>query len=219
MRFLAQFAVCSFIAWLVWLFVDRVFQVFGDITFFSVAALLMLFIAVAIRKKTEQGPTLLLLRLPFIVFALVFLVIVAVKLPMLFPLSTRLPGRTFHNASLAEVLQYISEQRHERPYWRFQVYDEQAVNIPFGMTIPDGCTLREALDSVSRRINCTCDWYWSRGGDSYSRPIHATFLLRRKGSKLDYTSDYFLFVQGSHVWRPPPKAQPAPSPNEERAKR
>jgi hypothetical protein len=205
MRILAKFVVLALWVWLVWLFLDWFFDwPFKNLAFLSLAALLMLFFAVAIRKKAEQGPPLFLLRLPFMVFAVVLLVIVVVKLPVLFPLSTHLTGRTFHNASLAEVLQYISEQRCEAPYWRFKVYDEQAVNAPITMTIPDDCTLREALDSLCRSIGCTYDWYWNRAFNT-TPPNCAAFYLHRKGSKVDFTSDYFLSVQGSHVWRPPGK--------------
>lgn len=196
MVFLIQVIMSSIAGLLAWLLVDWTFK---DVAFFSIATALMLFYALTVRKKGGRTP--FVIRLPFVIIALVCLVIVVMKLPVLFPLRMHIKGGTFQDASLATILQHISKQQQESPYWRFLLYDKAAVNKRVSLTIPDKCTLKQALDSISESVQCDYDWYWNKA--SNTPPNCVTIRLWQRGSTLTSKSDYILFVQGSDVWYSP----------------
>src|SRR5262249_13953249 len=100
-------------------------------------------------------------------------------------------------APLATVLQDLSKQKNEMPYWRFEVFDREAVKKRVTVTIPEDSTLRDALDIVLGSVDCSYDWCWHSpyGG----RPNCALFLVYKNGTKFDAASNFKLFVEGSTV--------------------
>jgi hypothetical protein len=169
---------------------------FKDIALFAAAASLNLFFFVLLVVRRRKG------RLLFLTLAAVFLIVLVVRLPVLFPLRTHIRGRAFHDAPLERVLQHISAQRQEWPRWRFEVYDERAAKETVTVTIPQNCTLRQALDCIAQAIQCDYDWVWHKACGNEPTPGCATFRLWRPGNTITSLSDYFLFVDGHDVWKP-----------------
>lgn len=168
------------------------FVLFEDLAFFGLAAIAMLVLAAAISTSGVGARAKLLPRVPFLIASLAFALLLAFRAQVLFPLSTRLVGTDFHDEHLSEVLQYISSQQLQRPYWRFNVYDVRAANARVTITIPDGCTLRQALDSVSQSVGCSYVWHWHTM--FRPPPICANFDFYRSGTEIDYRSEPSLFV-------------------------
>ena len=169
---------------------------FMDIAFFITAAILMLFFFLLLLVRKKKGEFI------FLIFSVLLMIVVAIKLPVLFPLRTHIQGGTFHNESLATVLQHISTQRQEWPVWKFRVYDEKAANSPVTVIIPDDCTLQQALDAIAQATQCDYDWFWSKGCGNAPTPGYAAFCFRRSGDKITSMSDAFLYIDSHDAWQP-----------------
>jgi hypothetical protein len=115
----------------------------------------------------------------FSVPVLVFGFLLIKELPIAMPLRTRLSGVSFNNASIADVLSRISQQRVTMPYWRFFVSDKEAATKKLSLVIRDGCSLGEALDAIMTAGGYRYRWIWHKGCGNAPAPICASFYVWR----------------------------------------
>lgn len=166
---------------------------FRGIALISICGLIVFFSALTLAPKVRNWRARLVVSIP----GVVCMIFVATQLPLLFPLKTRVREEEFHDASVAKVLQCISQQRQERPLWQFEVYDEGAVTKRITMSIPAGSTLQQALDIVAESIQCDYDWHWY--DTSGSVPMCAVFCLRRR-ENAEASPEPVFVVRGGNVW-------------------
>jgi hypothetical protein len=175
----------------VWLAVDWPFR---DIAFYAIAGIVL--VALPFTLQFRKGRV--LAYAGHFAAALVCIAVVAVRLPDMSPLRTDVCGKSFKEISLVWVLQHLSQQQRQSPYWRFEVYDRDLAIRPVSLTIPDGSTLQEAINCVTRAAGCDYDWFWGKHDSASTRPDRAVFRVWKHGSKPLAEADYVL-VQGSTV--------------------
>ncbi len=104
-----------------------------------------------------------------------------IKAQYLFPMQNRVEALEFQDVPLRHVLAELSQQRDERPWYRFVILDESLRDTRLTVSVRDGDSLQTALDSIARVTGAEYDWSWfSSCGHSYP-PTTVRITFRGQG--------------------------------------
>jgi hypothetical protein len=123
------------------------------------------------------------------------------------PLPTVIHGTRFDQTPLPEALYYLAVQKRDWPRWTFHIDQRELMDATVTVSLPDRCTLEEALGRVCQAAGAQYSWHWWKSGGNAPEPLSAKFLIRRAGSSTesrtgtDRVSIYEDHIHYAPAWR------------------
>ena len=122
----------------------------------------------------------------------------AFKLYYFLPLQHKVHRATYVNEPLPYILRAIAQQRTTGPDRRFVICDQLTLNKQLTLSIPNGCTLGEAMKRITTATETEYDWHWfSWCGNTYP-PTTAKIYIYEADSGM---TRGFWETNGKRVWR------------------
>jgi hypothetical protein len=98
-----------------------------------------------------------------------------------FPMRYRVETLEFQETPVRHVLAALSQQRTERPWYRFVIDDELTRDTCITVSIRDGDSLQNALDQIASAADAEHHWTWFSSCGHTSPPSTVLITLRGNG--------------------------------------
>lgn len=135
--------------------------------------------------------------IPMIGFFVPFLLM----FPTVFPMQlAHVREAHYADAPLFKVLQDISLQKDEDPYWRFHIEDKELAQSKITVNIPKGCRLGTALTLITGSAGCEMRWTWHKGCGNEWSPICASFYIYRPGCNEEKIWESKVMINQKNVY-------------------